>query len=94
MIMKELIQITLRLDVLVQFSSPFVIDLYFTKQPTKEELIEATRHFLTDQNYSKGVGIPYMEMVQNCEVPNKDDMTENDHGVIFNSTTLIFENGL
>ncbi len=88
MLMKPIIEITLRLDTVVKFG---VITLLFNRQPTKEQIVEATRHYLSDQGYAIKIGIEFMNMVKNSSAPKENDVEENDYGVIFNNTTLFFE---
>lgn len=94
MLMKSIVQITLRLDTIMGFNKPVTIDLFFTETPTKEQLVEATRHFLTDQEYTSVIALNFMKMVKEGKVPLRNDYTENNLGIIFNTPTLMFENGL
>ena len=96
MLAKPIVEITLSIQ-LTPNSDPIIINLFFTKQPTKNQVIEATRFFLTDQEFLNDVALSFMHLVKNTELPTENDVsicTNRVDGKIYNCThtTILFDN--
>lgn len=68
------------------------ISLYFTKPPSKEQVVEATRHYLMDTDASNETALAVMgEMSKlNKNIP-VNDMFSTNRMSIYHSTTYLFE---
>ena len=67
--------------------------MFFSRQPTDEQLIEAMRHTLSDRQVSSQVALSFMAAVKKLGVPEKNDYKEDANGemIIHNNTTLYFD---
>ena len=64
-LMKQIIEVTLRPSSLLYHNKPYDIVLRFTKIPTKEQLERATMYFLTENDYGSETGLMFMNLVRN-----------------------------
>ena len=69
-----------------------IIDLYFTKSPTMEQIMEATRHYLTDMNVHRHIGLDIMGKLKSIKgtAPQPEDCIDGDNITIYNSKVYLF----
>jgi len=95
MLMKQGIQLAIEAahisNPLVDWSQKWCITLPFNKRPTKEQMIEAVRHYLTDEDFITDIAIRLMNVVKELDVPEVDDSLHGKEGSIFCDKILFFE---
>lgn len=95
MIMKQVIRITVRIMKRHRFR--FIenldeVDLLFDKVPTREQLVEATRHYITDQGILSPIGLKFMEIVKDGDTDLKvGRIIHCRDGLIYVDSTLMFD---
>jgi len=84
----QIIIITIK-DKIINYD--YQIDLVFDKQPTHEQLIEATQFYLTDQEYPQDGALKLLEIVKQAEVPEINNMVSVGNARLYSSTDIIFK---
>ena len=91
MLMKQIIEINLQPNSLLHYGKPYSIKLLFTKLPTQKQLELATMHYLTEHEYGDEIGLMFMTLVRETDVPEVHDYEESEHGEIFAEREYLFE---
>lgn len=93
--MKQIVEVEVEIPIntpkgQIAYSS---ITLLFSKKPTNQQLIEATRNYLTENygDYSNDTALQFMGVVKKLNVPNTDDINTNDDGIIYSNKRIFFE---
>ena len=91
MIMTVMTEILVRIGVPPNFRD---IELSFTFSPTKNDVVEAARQFLTDQEVEDGLALHFMEIVKTLPLPKSftcsEDMVRGKKATIWNLPRTFF----